>query len=166
MAKLPGEGLSDDQISKVAQIGQLMGDPSDDFDREVQRLHTARHKKEIEATDYDGLYKDFPHEAGYQKMEAARTGGSLVIGPTEMEQTQVKQRSALGQQAAAQGAQQAQAAQAQEAISPTGSQFAPSAPSTPAGVTQPYPAQANQPPPPSGPPSAPQAQEEQNGDQA
>lgn len=90
-----------------------------------------------------------PHEAGYKKMKAAQTGGSLA--PSEMEQTAAKQQGTMEQQAATQGAIQASKAQgAQAPIAPP-----PPAPGGPVGVTQPYPAEAKETPP--GIPEAPGA---------
>jgi hypothetical protein len=77
-------------------------------------------------------------EAGAKKMHAAQTGGASEtgLGPTEAEQTLVKQRGALQQQSAAAGAQAAAQAQGQQAsVAP------PPAPVGPQGTTAPYSAQ-------------------------
>jgi hypothetical protein len=112
-----GPDLNDQQQASMVQMGKLMGDPRDDFDREVEG-HLQR-----------------MGEASAGKMRTAQMG----LAPSPMEQAQVKQQSALGQQAATQGAVQAQQAQgAQIPIQP------PSAPAGPAGATAPYPAQAGE----------------------
>jgi hypothetical protein len=38
------------------------------------------------------LAKHYPHEASYEKMKAAQTGGSLELGPTGAEQRQIQQQ--------------------------------------------------------------------------
>jgi hypothetical protein len=121
-----GMDATPEQQEKLVHFGQMMGDPRDDFDREVEK-HLAY------------LY---PHEAGYEKMHAAQTGGGE-LGPSDIEKEQVQQSQA---QAKAQATQQAaQAGQAQAQQSPVN---APPAPSSPAGVSTPYEAQnAPQPPP-------------------
>jgi hypothetical protein len=82
-------------------------------------------------------------EVGASKMHAAQTGGAGPgLGPEEEAQLLAKQQQTLEQRAAVQGQQAAQAAQAQQ-TSPT----PPPAPSGAEGVSQPYPAQAHQPPP-------------------
>jgi hypothetical protein len=77
-------------------------------------------------------------EANAQKMRAAQMGApeAAAIGPTPMEQAQVKQSGAISKEADLQAAQQA--AQAQGAQAPVN---APPAPSGPAGATIPFPAQ-------------------------
>jgi hypothetical protein len=76
-------------------------------------------------------------EANARKMRAAQTGGGeQSLGPSQMDQAQVKQRGAMSQQAALQAAQQAQQAQgAQQPVT------APAAPAGPAGTTTTFPAQ-------------------------
>jgi hypothetical protein len=111
-------------MHSMVHLGRMMGDVRDDFDREVEH-HLAT---------------DYPHEASFKKMQAARTGGSLDLGPSEMEQQQQRQAQALQQQTATQGAAQAQQAQAQQSPANT-----PPAPTGAAGATQPYPAQRGEP---------------------
>jgi hypothetical protein len=99
--KISAEQFSPEEQAQLQHYGQaLVGQPTD-FDDEVERE----------------LAKHYPHEASYEKMRAAQTGGSLELGPTEAEQRQVQQQAALGQQAATAGqvaATQAQAAQASQ----------------------------------------------------
>jgi hypothetical protein len=136
----PGEGLTDDQQEALVHLGKMMGPQAGGFDDRVQALHDKRHAKEHAETDYDAAFGEpsqaQPHELGYEKMHAAQTGGSTGLGPTEAQQALIKQRAALQQQATGAAAQSAAQAQGgQSAIAP------PAAPSGPAGVTQPYPAQ-------------------------
>ena len=78
------------------------------------------------------------HEAGYEKMKAARTGSvEPGLGPSEAEEALQKQQALLQQQSAAQGQQQAAQAQGQQSTPQP-----PPAPTGPQGVSQPYPAQA------------------------
>lgn len=78
------------------------------------------------------------HEAGYEKMRAARSGGAdQGLGPSEAEQALQQQQALLQQRSAQQGEQQAVAAQGQQTTPQP-----PPAPTGPQGVTQPYPAQA------------------------
>jgi hypothetical protein len=102
-------------------------------------------------------------EPGAKKMRAAQTAGASEtgIGPTQAEQTLVKQQGALQQQAAAAGAQQATQAQGQQtSVAP------PPAPTGPQGTTTPYSSQKGavggpgitQTPPPAAP-AGPQAPE-------
>lgn len=89
------------------------------------------------------------HLEGYEayKMKQAQTGGSLGLGPSDIEKEQAQQQSA---QAKTQATQQAQtASQAQAAQSPVN---APPAPSGPVGVSTPFSAQK-------GPQPAPGAQD-------
>jgi hypothetical protein len=93
----------------------------------------------------DSADRPLSKEASAAKMRAAQTGGASVgLGPSEMEQQQIKQRDTSQPQTAAQGAQQAAQAQAQQ-TSPT----PPAAPAGPTGVMEPYPAQNAPEPPPS-----------------
>jgi hypothetical protein len=120
MAKQKQEPFSDREKAQVKHFGEaLLGEPTD-FDEEMEK-HLADH---------------YPHEAGFKKMRAAQTGGSLGLGPTAAEQAQVGQRETLRQQSAAAGAQQAAQAQGQQAsVAP------PPAPTGPQGTTAPYSAQ-------------------------
>jgi hypothetical protein len=130
----------------------MMGPQTDAFDEEVQHLHDKRHQAEHDSTDYDKEFASFPHEASAHKMRQAQMG----LAPSPMEQAQVKQQGALGQQAATQGAIQAQQAQGgQTPIQP------PQAPTGPVGTTAPYPAQAGEEKesPSEAPPAAPGAPE-------
>jgi hypothetical protein len=77
-------------------------------------------------------------EPGAKKMRAAQTAGASEtgLGPSQAEQTLVKQQGALQQQAAGVGAQQAAQAQRQQtSVAP------PPAPTGPQGTTAPYSAQ-------------------------
>jgi hypothetical protein len=134
MAKQPD--FSPEEMAQVQRHGKaLLGEPTD-FDEAVEE-HLADH---------------YPHEASFKKMRAAQTGGASVgLGPSEMEQQQIKQRDTSQQQTAAMGAQQASQAQAQQ-TPPT----PPPAPTGPTGVTQPYPAQSAPQPPPSATAGLPQ----------
>lgn len=122
-----GMDATPEQQEKMVHLGKMMGDPRDDFNREVQQ-HLAT------------LY---PHEASYEKMRAAETGGAS-LGPSDIEKEQTKQSQAQAQTNAAQQAQQAQGAQAQQ--QPVN---APPAPAGPSGVSTPFPAQSGPQPPPS-----------------
>jgi hypothetical protein len=123
-----GMDATPEQQASMVHLGKMMGDPRDDFDREVEK-------------HLDSLY---PHEAGYQKEKAALSGGQE-LGPSDIDKEQLKQQQAQSQTQAAQSAAQAQQAQGQQM--PVN---APPAPTGPAGVSTPYPAQnAAQ-----GPPSA------------
>lgn len=142
--QLPGEGASDQQQAAAVQLGKMMGPVSDEFDDRVQALHDEHHKEEHDANDYESIYGgDRPHEASYEKMRAAETGGAS-LGPSDIEKEQTKQSQVQAQTNAAQQAQGAQQAQAQ--ASPVN---APPAPSGPAGVSTPFPAQSGPQPPPS-----------------
>jgi hypothetical protein len=98
-------------------------------------------------------------EANARKMHLAQTGGSEVLGPTQMDQAQVKQRGALGQQAGLMQAQAAAKAQAaQQPVDPT------AGPSGAQGTSTVFPAQKGavggpgnvpKPAPPQTPPPAP-----------
>jgi hypothetical protein len=143
----PTSQFSDEEKEQIQRYGQAMMHPPSDFDEEVEKE----------------LAKHYPHEAGFQKMKAAQTGGGsedVGLGPTPIAQAQVKGRAAASQRQTMQAAQAAQAAQAQEQ-----GQTPPPAPSGPAGVTQPYPAQAGPQPPaktpqPAPPPPVPEASPE------
>lgn len=117
--QMAGEGLTEQQQAALVMLGKGMGDPSDEFDRELQQHMDARHAR----------------EGNYEKMRAAETGGSE-LGPTEFAAQQQKQAGAMIQNQALQGAQQAAQAQAAQ----TSPQAAP-APAGPQGVSTPYPAQ-------------------------
>lgn len=116
-----GMDATPEQQEKLVHLGKMMGDPRDNFDREVEK-HLAN------------LYA---REASAAKMEAAKSGGAGPgLGPTEAEAALMKQRAFLEQQTATQGqTQAAQAQAAQPSLTP------PPAPSGPVGVTEPYPAQ-------------------------
>jgi hypothetical protein len=122
-----GMDATPEQQEKMAHLGKMMGDPRDDFDREVQQ-HLATM---------------YPHEAGYEKERAALTGGAS-LGPSDIEKEQAKQQQAQSQTQAAQQAATAQQAQSQQ--SPVN---APPAPAGPAGVSVPFAAQKGPQPPPS-----------------
>jgi hypothetical protein len=108
--------FSDDEMGQVKRFGEALGGKPTPFDEEVE-AHLS------------GM------EQNAKKMRTAQMG----LAPSPMEQAQVKQQGALGQQAATQGAVQAQQAQAtQTPIQP------PAAPAGPAGATTPYPAQAGE----------------------
>lgn len=112
-------------------------------------------------------------EASAAKMHSAQMGAPEAagqsLGPSAMDQAQIKQRGAMSQQAATKAAQQA--AQAQAAQAPVN---APPAPSGPLGSTIPFPAQkgavggggnvqqpSQSPAPPAPGPQAPDQEEEQ-----
>jgi hypothetical protein len=107
----------------------------------IARAKRPADDDEITDVDRQRAYEEPIAEAkepGAKKMRAAQTGGASEtgLGPTEAEQTLVKQAAALQQQSAAAGAQQAAQAQGQQsAVTP------PSAPSGPEGVTTSYSAQ-------------------------
>lgn len=138
--QIAGMDATPEQQAKMVHLGQMMGDPRDDFDREVEK-----HLSDL----------DREHEASYAKMHAASQG----LAPTEMEDDLAKQQQALQRQAAIQA--QAQASQAQAAQAPN---QPPPAPAGPAGVSQPYPAQARSQGQPAPPEIAPdQVQDKQSG---
>jgi hypothetical protein len=132
----PGEGLSDQQQEAVTQIGKMMSPQTTGFDDRVQAMHDEAHAGEHASTDYEKEFAHFPHEASAAKMRAAAEGGAGELGPSEMEQQAIKQRSALQAQEVTQSAAKAQQAQAAQVPDQP-----PPAPTGPAGVTQPYPAQ-------------------------
>ena len=151
--------FSDEEMGQIGHMGRMMSGGVTPFDEEVEK-HLNRREAE---------------EANASKMRAAQTGAPEAaaqgLGPSEMDQAQVKQRGAIYQQSDTQAAQQA--AQAQGAQQPVN---APAAPSGPAGTTTTVPAQQgdvggggnlqqpaaqeNQPPPP-----APDGQPPDQGDQ-
>lgn len=154
MPKKPQEQFTDDEMEQMKRYGsaQLGGtDFSEQVEKELDKLQANR-------------------EASANKMKAALTGG---LGPSDMDQAQIKQRGAIDEQADTQAAAQAQ--QAQGAQTPVN---APPAPSGPAGTTTAFPAQQGavggggnaqqpaqqqpqpQPPPPSGPPPGPPQEDE------
>lgn len=158
MAKKKQPDFSPEELAQVKRHGEaLLGQPTD-FDDAV----------EAELADH------YPEEASAEKMHAAQTGGGdQGLGPSEMDEAAIKQRSALAREASTQAA--AQAAQAQAGQSPVN---APAAPGGPAGTTEPYPAQkgavggpgnvqppsqAAAPPAPGGSPSPDQGEEEEEG---
>jgi hypothetical protein len=122
----PGMDASPEEQASMVHLGKMMGDPRDQFDRDVE----------------GHLAKLYPHEAGYEKMRSAQEGGQD-LGPSDIDKEEVQQQQGQAKAQAAQGAQQASQAQAQQ--TPVN---APPAPTGPAGVSTPYPAQnAPQPPP-------------------
>lgn len=122
-----GMDATPEQQEKMVHLGKMMGDPRDDFDREVE-MHMRN----------AGM---IPHEAGYEKMHEAQQG----LGPSDIEQEESRQSQAQAKTTATQEAAQASQAQAQQA--PVN---APPAPVSSAGVSTPFPAQER----PQGPPSA------------
>jgi hypothetical protein len=56
--------FTDHEQHVLTQLGKMMGPQTDAFDDEVQALHDKRHQAEHDATDYEKIYGDFPHEAG------------------------------------------------------------------------------------------------------
>ena len=131
----PADQFTDPEMEQIQRYGQMLGGGPTPFEEAVEaalpKLHPGEAEKKKRAVQ-PGL----PGEAQAQKMRAAQTGGSPSLGPTEAEAALAKQRGMLEQQAAAAGQQQAQQAQRQQPVSAP-----PPAPSGPAGVTQPYPAQ-------------------------
>jgi hypothetical protein len=128
MPKKPSKAdqFTDDEMEQMKRYGAAqLGGTSDNH---------------IDSPEFsEGVEKELNklEEANASKMRAAQTGGGdMSMGPTEMEQTAVKQRGAVQKQADTQDdveAQQAQAAQA-----PVN---APAAPAGPAGTTTDYSAQ-------------------------
>lgn len=122
-----GMDATPEQQEKMVHLGKMMGDPRDDFDREVE-MHMRN----------AGM---IPHEAGYEKMHEAQMG----LAPSDIEKEESQQSQAQAKTQAQQQAATAQQAQAQ--ASPVN---APPAPAGPVGVSTPFPAQER----PQGPPSA------------
>ena len=111
-----GMDATPEQQEKMVHLGKMMGDPRDDFDREVQQ-HLATM---------------YPHEAGYEKERAAQSG----LAPSDIDIEQATQQQAQAKTQAAQ--QAAQASQAQSQQSPVN---APPAPAGPVGTSTPFSAQ-------------------------
>jgi hypothetical protein len=94
-------------------------------------------RPDVTETDLQRAHEESEgEEASSKKMRAAMTGQAL--GPSQFAQQQMKQAGAMQQLAGTLG--QKQAVQAQAKQTPPN---APPAPSGPAGVTTPYPAQAS-----------------------
>lgn len=136
--------FSDDEMDQIKRYGQALGGKPSAFDEEVEEHLTGM-------------------EANAKKMRAAQTGApeaaAAPLGPSDIDQAQVKQSDAANKQADLQAAQKA--AQAQAATPPVN---APPAPSGAAGNTIPFPAQkvsvggsgnASQPTPAAPPPQPP-----------
>ena len=125
--------FSDEEMEQIQHYGQALGG-STPFSDEVEKA----------LPKYERLYGrgERPQEASHAKMKAAQTGGSLGLGPTQMEQTAAQQTGAIQQQAATAGQQQATQAQAGQVPNAP-----PPAPEGPAGVSQPYPAERGETPP-------------------
>ncbi len=145
--------FSDDEMEGIKRYGQALGGKPTPFDEEVEEHLTGM-------------------EANAAKMRAAQTGGGdQSLGPSDIDQTAVKQGQAASRQADQQAAQKA--AQAQAAQAPVN---APPAPSGPVGTTIPFAAQKGatggagntQPPsqaaPPPQPPAPGEAPEEDEGE--
>ena len=78
--------------------------------------------------------RQMAREANAKKLHDAQTGRrGTGLGPSQMDQAQIKQRGAIASQAATAGSQEAQIAQAQ--------QTSPEPPQAPEGTTIPNPAQ-------------------------
>jgi hypothetical protein len=124
--KQAGADATPEEQASMVTLGKLMGDPRDDFDRQVEK-HLGEDPR-------------YAHEMSYDKMRAA---ADAEIGPSQFETDQAQQQQALMEQQASQGAMKAQ--QAQAAQMPI---QAPQEPPGPIGSSEPYPAQQkkNQPP--------------------
>lgn len=110
--------FSDDEMNQIKRYGEALGGKPTPFDEEVQ-------------AHLDGM------EANAHKMRAAQTGGGdQGLGPSDIDQAQVKQRGASQQTTDTQG--DIQAAKAQGAQAPTNP---PPAPAGPQGTTTTFPAQ-------------------------
>jgi hypothetical protein len=112
--------FSDEEMEQMKRHGaaQLGGtDFSAEVEKELDKLQAAR-------------------EASAGKMQAAQTGGSEGLGPSDIDTAAIKQRGAIQKQADTQGAAEAQQAQSTQA--PIN---APAAPTGPQGATIPFPAQ-------------------------
>lgn len=131
----PAGQFSDQDMEQVKRYGAALGGGPSSFDEEVERGLEKRQQA---------------REANAAKMHQAQT--SMGLGPSEMDQAQVKQQGALAQQAEVSGAQQAE--QAQQTQAQQSPPAPPPAPSGPVGTVTPYPAQAHavggagEPPPP------------------
>ena len=151
----PADQFSDDEMEQMKRYGMAsLGGTSD------SHLDSPAFSEGVQ-NELDKLDRQ---EANAAKMKAAQTGGGDIgMGPSDMDQAQVKQRGSMQKQADVQDAQQA--AQAQGSQAPL---VAPAAPSGPAGDTSTYPAQkgavggggnaqqpGQTPPPPQGPPPGP-----------
>jgi hypothetical protein len=75
----PAAGFGDDEMEQIKRFGQALGGGPTDFDEEVEKALDARARA---------------REAGAAKMQAAATGGSTGLGPTEAEQALAKQQAA------------------------------------------------------------------------
>jgi hypothetical protein len=134
----PADQFTDPQMEQIQRYGQALGGGITPFDEELERELPKLHPGEAEKKRRMAQTA-IPGEAQAQKMRAAQMGGLPGLGPTEAEAALAKQRGMLEQQAAMKGQQQAMQAQGQKPVSAP-----PPAPSGPAGVTQPYPAQAGE----------------------
>lgn len=138
--------FSDEEMQQVQHFGKMLGGGVTPFDEAVEEALNKRDQAE---------------EASAKKMHAAQTGGGdTALGPSQIEQQAVKQRTSINQQADVAGAQQAEQAGAQQVQSAP-----PPAPSGPQGTTTPYPAQtapkAQAAPPPTPPDQGPPPDEEE-----
>jgi hypothetical protein len=85
--------FSDDEMNKIKHYGQMLGGGVTAFDEAVEEALNKR---------------DAAEEASAKKMHAAQNGGGDIgLGPSDMDQEQIKQRGAMQQQAATAGAQSA-----------------------------------------------------------
>jgi hypothetical protein len=150
--------FSDEDMHQIKHYGQMLGGGVTPFDEAVEEALNKREANE---------------EASAKKMHAAQTGApeaaAQSLAPSQMDQAAIKQRSALQQQAATEGAQAA--AQAQGAQTPVN---APPAPVGPQGATIPFSTQkgavggpgnvqqpSQAPPPPAPGPGGPQGEPEE-----
>jgi hypothetical protein len=94
--------FSDDEMDQIKHYGKMLAGGVTPFDEAVEEALNKRQAA---------------REANAKKMHAAQTGGGdQSLGPSEMDQSAIKQRGAIASQAAAQGAQQAQAAQGRAGV--------------------------------------------------
>jgi hypothetical protein len=114
--------FSDDDMDQIKHFGQMLGGGVTPFEEAVEEAFNKRQAA---------------REANAKKMHNAQTGGGDVgLAPSQMDQGAIKQRGAIAQQSATQGAEQA--VQAENAQTPVN---APPAPAGPQGSYPPYPAQ-------------------------